>query len=293
MTGIGVVLDRSRIVRAHDVAAAARHAEDLGLDGLFVGDHLAGVVPMLDGTLVLAAAAAATERITLGFAVMVPALRHVAWAAKQIATLQHLSGDRLVVGVGAGAAVHGARAWEALDVPYAARGARLESALDLLPDLIAGDEVVVGSHAPLALEPAAPVPPIWVRGNSGKAVRRAAHHGDGWFPSMVAPDRIDRGARELRAITARLQRPDPIVAVGAAVRLHARGWSRPIDYSQNGNGRFARRASAGPITGDPLSAAERFAEYMEAGAEYVVLGILADDWEAQCELLAEARALLV
>lgn len=151
----------------------------------------------------------------------------------------------------------------------------------------------MGGSVPFALEPAAPVPPIWVGGNSEQAVRRAARVGDGWFPSMVAPDRVDRGARELRAIAVRLGRPDPVVAVGAAVRLQALGRSLPIDYSQNGNGRVVRRASPGPITGDPLAAAERFAEYMEAGAEYVVLGILGDDWEHQCELLAEARALLV
>jgi alkanesulfonate monooxygenase SsuD/methylene tetrahydromethanopterin reductase-like flavin-dependent oxidoreductase (luciferase family) len=293
MTAVGVVLDRSEIVRARDVADAARRVEELGFDGLFVGDHLAGALPMLDGTMLLAAAAAATERITLGFAVMVPVLRHAAWAAKQIATLQHLSGDRLVVGVGSGATLHGERAWEAVGVAYAERHARLESALGVLPDLIAGKEVVLAGHGTLALEPPATVPPFWVGGRTGRAVRCAACLGDGWFPSMVAPARVDRGARELRAIAARRGRPDPLVAVGASVRLHARRRSRLIENSQNGNGPPHEHASAGLITGDSRTAAERFAEYVEAGAEYLVLGILGDGWEAQCELLAEVHALLV
>jgi hypothetical protein len=186
-TAIGVILDRSRIVRAHDVGAAARRVEDLGFDALFVGDHLVGAIPMLDGAILLAAAAAATKRITLGFAVMVPALRHPVWAAKQIATLQHLSGDRLIVGVGSGAALHGERAWDAVGVPYAERGARLETALGVLPDLIARQGGRAGRPQDARSGAGRHRPPIWVGGNSRTAVRRAAHLSDGWFPSMLAP----------------------------------------------------------------------------------------------------------
>ena len=54
--------------------------EALGLDGLFVGDHLAAALPLLDSTITLATVAAVTERIRIGFGVMVLALRHPAWA---------------------------------------------------------------------------------------------------------------------------------------------------------------------------------------------------------------------
>jgi alkanesulfonate monooxygenase SsuD/methylene tetrahydromethanopterin reductase-like flavin-dependent oxidoreductase (luciferase family) len=293
---LSVLLDRARSLRAGDVAAAARHVEELGLDGLFVGDHLAGAVPMLDGTILLGAAAAATERIALGFAVMVPALRHVAWAAKQIATLQQVSGDRLVLGLGSGAPIHGRDAWDAVDIPYAQRGARFDAALNVLADLVTGRAVELGQGRVLTLEPSATMPPVWIGGNSARALRRAAEHGDGWFPSMVAPSRVAQGAAVLCAEAQRLGRPEPVVAVSCVVRLSPARTTWALDLIaaslQNGHRAQAAQIPPIPITGDPIAAAERFDEYQRAGAAHLVLGILGDDWERQCELLADARVVL-
>lgn len=80
------------------IASHARHAEDVGLESVWVGDHLIPLSPVLESTLVLATAAAATERVEIGFGVLILALRPVTWAAKQVATLQHLSGDRVLLG---------------------------------------------------------------------------------------------------------------------------------------------------------------------------------------------------
>ena len=71
-----------------DVRASARFAEQAGLDSVWTTDHLIASAPMLDATVVLATAAAVTERITIGFGVMLLALRPAAWAAKQISSLQ-------------------------------------------------------------------------------------------------------------------------------------------------------------------------------------------------------------
>jgi alkanesulfonate monooxygenase SsuD/methylene tetrahydromethanopterin reductase-like flavin-dependent oxidoreductase (luciferase family) len=82
------------------VARLARLAERAGLDCLWSGDRLvAGQMSVLDSSLTLAAAAV-TDRIAIGFSVYVPSLRPLAWAAKQIATLQHIAGSgRLRLGV--------------------------------------------------------------------------------------------------------------------------------------------------------------------------------------------------
>lgn len=62
------------------LASHAQHAEEVGLESVWVGDHLILVVPFLDSTLVIATAAAATKHIRVGFRVMILVLRPVAWA---------------------------------------------------------------------------------------------------------------------------------------------------------------------------------------------------------------------
>jgi alkanesulfonate monooxygenase SsuD/methylene tetrahydromethanopterin reductase-like flavin-dependent oxidoreductase (luciferase family) len=85
--------------------------------------------PKLDSTLLLAQAAATPSRLRLGFGVMILALRPVAWAAKQIATLQNLTGDRVVLGIGTGGVMHGDAAWRAVGFAYAERLAQTYGAL--------------------------------------------------------------------------------------------------------------------------------------------------------------------
>ncbi len=116
---VSVIVPHAMRFAAADLAAVARQVEDVGLDGVFVGDQLAATVPLAESTLVLATAAAATARIHVGFGVMVLALRHPAWAAKQVATLQQLSGGRVILGVGLGGAMHGTAAWDAVACPTA------------------------------------------------------------------------------------------------------------------------------------------------------------------------------
>src|SRR5918999_142552 len=85
------------------IAEAAREIEELGFESLWVPDLLLGDgTPALEAALTLAAAAAVTERVKLGFGVLVVPLRPVPWLAAQVATLQQLSEGRLVLGVGSG-----------------------------------------------------------------------------------------------------------------------------------------------------------------------------------------------
>src|SRR5262245_46499570 len=202
-----------------DVVAASRHAEDLGFDSVWAIDQLVGGtgVPILDSATVLAAAAGATRRVRLGFGVMILPLRPVVWVAKQVASLQHVSGDRVVLGVGVGGNRHDL-SWAAAGVPRSERGRRTDAALAVLPDLIAGKQVTVGD-APVQLAPGATVPPIVVGGLADAALARVVAYGDGWFgmpvpPALVAPT-VDR----LAALAADAGRPAPAITGSAAVAI--------------------------------------------------------------------------
>src|SRR5882672_12566807 len=101
-----------------DIVAAARHAEDLGFESAWVVDQLiAGTgSPFVDSTVALSVAAGATSRIRLGYGVMILPLRPVLWVAKQVASLQLVSGNRVLFGVGVGGDRHHL-SWQAAGVP--------------------------------------------------------------------------------------------------------------------------------------------------------------------------------
>ncbi|GGM57146.1 N5,N10-methylene tetrahydromethanopterin reductase [Micromonospora sonchi] len=296
--GVGVILPSVAVQQRQglDLPTAARHAEELGLDSVWHGDHLAVGMPTLDCAVALAAAAAATRRIRVGASVFVPAIRPVAWAAKQIASLQHVSGGRLVVGIGSGG---GPGQWAAAGVPYAERGRRTDTALELLPGLLAGEPVRLRDEpgqpvVDLALS--VPSPPFWVGNASPVAIRRAARHGDGWFPSLVPEDEIADALPRLTELAAAHGRPTPTVAVGATGVLGSGGDLPTREEIAAGltrsYGMPAERAATIPITGTPRDAARRLAAYRRAGAAHLVIGFSGGDWRRQCELLAEARTLL-
>ena len=285
---IGVMLRPGADGTAANTREQARHAEQLGLDGVFIGDHLTPARPYPESLVTLAAAAGATERIRVGVGVMVLALRDPVWAAKQLASLQHISGGRVVLGIGTGGAVHGTEGWEAVGVPYSQRGRRTDEALAVLPRLIRGETVQLPSGASITLSPPADVPPILIGGNSSAALRRAARHGTGWFPSMTPPRRVAEGARNL---------PDKIqIAVGGGALLGAPVTDPRVDAFVaslfDGYGIPRDQAADIPITGTPTQAAQRFAAYADAGATWLVLGAIDDDWHNQWELIAKAAALL-
>jgi alkanesulfonate monooxygenase SsuD/methylene tetrahydromethanopterin reductase-like flavin-dependent oxidoreductase (luciferase family) len=246
-----------------DVRESARFAEQIGLDSIWSTDHLIASAPILDGTIVLAAAAGATERITLGFGVMLLALRPVAWAAKQISSLQQVSGNRLVLGIGTGNPAHGDIAWRAAGVPYEDRGRRTDEALRVLPGLVGGERTDLGNGLEVTLAPGSPMPPVMIAGNGARALRRAADYGDSWAAMGISPGEVASSLVTLGELAALRGRPRP----GATV--------------------------VGPvIDADPAKAAGQLAAYADAGTERVVLAPTGPDWRQDYEFAAAVRAAL-
>ena len=250
---------------------------------------------MLDAPAVLATAAAVTTRVSVGFSVLLLGLRSPAWAAKQLASLQVLSAGRLRLGVGVGGEFPAEFA--AAGVPVAQRGARLDAALRILPDLLSGRPVRRSEPAPAldipALEPAVSLPPLYVGGRGEPALRRAARVAQHWMPMWLEPAELRRRAERLAELAADHRRPSPGLALLMGVRVDA-------DLAA------ARRAAEAHLQGQyglPLEVVERWTplgsiervrdqlrEFEDVGVREFVLMPLGPDPLGQYEQLAEVIA---
>ncbi|MFD9002077.1 TIGR03619 family F420-dependent LLM class oxidoreductase [Streptomyces sp. NPDC059582] len=209
-----------------DLLAIARAADRAGFAYLASCDHV-GVPRRLapamstiwyDPVATLAFLAAATERVRLLSHVAIVGLRHPLLTAKQYATLDHLSGGRLVLGVGAG---HVREEFEALGVDFGRRGAVLDEVVDALRAALGPDEFPVHHGKLYDFEglgqrprPAQPRVPVWVGGSSDAAVRRAALKGDGWLPQGDPRDRLPGRIEWIERLRAEAGIEEPFV-VGA------------------------------------------------------------------------------
>ncbi len=181
--------------------------ERIGYDGIDVFDHVVmghpmdgrppgpynAQMPILEALMLLSHLAAVTTRITLGTEVLVLPQRQPALVAKQVSTLDTLSGGRVRLGVGVG---WQESEYEALGEDFKTRGARMDEAIALLRTYWSDAQVTSTSrHYPTTLMAMEPKPPqggrlpLWVGGNSEAALRRVGRLGDGWLASRVAdPD---------------------------------------------------------------------------------------------------------
>ncbi|TDI95950.1 MAG: TIGR03619 family F420-dependent LLM class oxidoreductase [Deltaproteobacteria bacterium] len=202
----------------------ARSAEELGLDELWVADHIA-IPPddaegsggrYLDPLATLAFLAAATQRIGLGTAVLNLPYRPALPTAKWVATIQELSGGRLRLGVGLG--------WmeaefRALGVSRKRRGAITDATLEFLQRAFAADEMEANNQRFLFL-PRPKRPPIFIGGAAPHALRRAVRYGDGWMPMTSDPEPLRPQIAELRRLAEEAGRDALEVVVLTMLPLH-------------------------------------------------------------------------
>ena len=160
--------------------------------------------------------AALTTEVRLLSHVFIPAYRHPLVTAKSFMTLDHLSGGRAILGVGAG---HVEGEFDVLGIPFAERGGITDDAVDVIraafddefPDIDTERWSVHGvGQSP---RPTQAHLPIWVGGSSRPALRRAAERGDGWLPQGPPPRAWSRPSRSSRSDGPSWAGPSPSTSV--------------------------------------------------------------------------------
>ena len=250
-----------------DPLAVARAADRAGFAYIASCDHVAiprRLAPAMstvwyDPVATLAYLAAATERVRLLSHVAVVGLRHPLLTAKQYATLDHLSGGRLILGVGAG---HVPEEFEALGVDFDRRGPVLDESIEALRACLGPDEFPEHHGKLYDFEGLGQLPrpaqehvPVWVGGSSPAAVRRAALKGDGWLPQGDPRDRLPTQIARIRRLREEAGGEGPFT-VGAIVE--------PL-YVGRPDWDVGRRT----ITGPPAAVAESLRAYRAMGVDQI------------------------
>ena len=226
------------------MAACARAAEATGLESVWVVDHIA-IAPdnaegsngrYVDPLISLAWLAGSTRSIRLGVGVLILPYRPALPVAKQIASLQELSGERLLLGVGIG--------WmdaefRALGVERRRRGRISDATLSFLRDCFEHDEVTANGQ-PFVFRPRPARPPIYVGGRPPHALERAATYGDGWMPMRMTPERLPAARAEYAEHCAAAGRTVGDVVVIGELPLDDAGAAAQVlhDFSEAGASRF-------------------------------------------------------
>lgn len=279
--------DPSRII------TAARRAEELGLDSIWVFDHLWPLSggeerPILEAWTTLAHLAVATETITIGTLVSRSSLRHPAVLAKMAATVADVAPGRLIVGIGSGD--HMSRAEnESFGLPYWSgedRVDQLRATVEVVTRFLREEAVTVHGdfvqvNDLMASPRADPTPAVWVAGRSGDALEVAADLGDGWNGWGGTPERFAEDAATLLDL-ARGRYVEPTWAGLVVLRATDDEARRAADKRQD------LAADPAVLVGGPETVAQGLGRFVAAGAKHLVTTFAGTWLPETLELLARA-----
>jgi alkanesulfonate monooxygenase SsuD/methylene tetrahydromethanopterin reductase-like flavin-dependent oxidoreductase (luciferase family) len=314
MTKFGLLLPHfGQHASAELLKIGSQKAEDLGFDSLWVRDHIVfhphGIEgdnrTFIDPIATLAWVAAATSRIELGTATLIPH-RHPIHLAQVVASLAWLSGRPFHLGVGAGNAQH---EFDAIGLGGEARPDLMQEQIGLIRRIWAESEVSYRSERyqfdGVGLLPAPGYIPIWWGGGTPASTRLAVDYCDGWLPGRIT---FDTYALRVRSIQERAMQNERAMILLGAVPMVSIGESREdatrtVDVAallQNANRqRFWIRPTGGSFTtleeldgsilfGSPSDVIKGIHRYMEIGCDLLVLDLRLRfaDWLDQVELIA-------
>ena len=270
----------------------AERVEALGFDSIWVTDHV--IVPseldivykrrMLDPLTTLGFLAGVTHRLRLGTSVTILPYRNPIVLAKELASVDALSGGRLIFGAAAG--------WmegefRTLNAEFENRGDVSDEHLRVIRALWSSTEPTYASDAfdigGVSFSPETaqqPHPPIWIGGSSKRAMRRAVELGEGWHPNQAGPAQVAEGIEYMRRLSDARGRAD-VPAVSTRIRVAFDGSARP--------GRVE-------LTGNPSEMAASIGRFEQAGVVHMALSFPEVPFEEAMEQLdrfaAEVRPLI-
>ena len=267
----GIMLPHyGHVASTEAIVEMAKAAEAMGYDSLWVTDQI--IVPNQDVDrfgptffeclTVLSFVAACTENIQLGSSIIVLPYRNPIEVAKVTATIDALSHGRLIVGVGIGGVESEFRN---IGVAWEDRGERSDEALRIIKELWTSDKPRFdGSHykfSDIQFHPKPvqkPHPPLWVGGNTRRALRRVVEFGDVWHPSRAKVELLTERTPQLRSIAERAGR-DP-GEIGISVR-------QPLRIDQDAT----QAVDAWPLVGTVDKVIESVEAFGDAGVEHLVM----------------------
>lgn len=269
----------------HTNVRIARAAEDLGFDSVWASDHI--VIPFrrsgmftehfYDPFILLTFIASETSKIQIGTSIIILPYRNPVVAAKMAATLDVLSGGRLIFGAGPGWM---REEFEALGVPYDARGRMADEYIRIIRTLWEMDdpefkgEFFSFSHIKFEPKPVQkPGPPVWIGGSSGRALERAALLGDGWQPTWVSPGDVGEGIKKIKSISEKEGRDPGKLTYSVRNRVN-------ILVSGAGAGDLSVKKSNEPafsMRGPGAEIADYIDEYRRLGVSHIAFDPDADD----------------
>jgi alkanesulfonate monooxygenase SsuD/methylene tetrahydromethanopterin reductase-like flavin-dependent oxidoreductase (luciferase family) len=285
---------------ARHILDVARRAEALGFASLWAGDSLRR--PRYEPLSVLAAVAAVTERAELGTAALMPAFRQPLGAAASLASIDALSGGRLIVAVGAGFPGLSEDELALVGVPYRRRFRWLDDVVSLWrmvwssepSPAFAGDVLRLGWLPDVPRPYRAGGPPVWLAGATPAALARAGHRYDGWIPYPPDPADYASGLAALRSAASAAGRDADAITPAMYVMVLI---DDDAERGQRAAAEWCLRWYELPfemvssvqafVIGSAADVAAAVARYVDAGARHIVVRMASVDPEGELARVAD------
>jgi probable F420-dependent oxidoreductase len=276
--GIGFGLWNYGLPGAESICGYAELAEAVGLDSIWLSDHIVTRNPTLDISCLFAMIAGRTKRLKMGPSVLTLPARHPVHVAKTYATLDYISEGRMIMAVGSGSDV---RDLAASGVPPAERGKRLDEGIKILRRLWTESHVThQGQFYQFEDVTIEPKPrkgslDIWIGGKSDAILKRVVRLGDGWFPALTSPQEFRRDMDKLIGFGEEYGRTVDPREAGVLLLTHVSddresAW-KTVAPLLRGLPMPPEEVAARCIVGPPAECIEKLQAFVEAGCVKFVL----------------------